>query len=199
MTTIRKCRNCGKEEPPGKKYCSYCGSDAFESIKKEPPPKINDGNPPRSIAQPEESTFWPTVLKLAAIVAAIYFVGIPMVQKTDWYQKTYHPKKYWTKHWTKEIKSLEKGIKFDREDIVDAQLEIRKLEATADIVVAQEVNFAKSIGESTSEARRDAKEMIEEDINDWIEILRDSKEDLRNDKRKLERARSELAIIRKGE
>ena len=76
--------------------------------------------------------------------------------------------------------------------IRDAAIEIKKMQLTASLQIAQEVNSAKSLGLSTEEAKREAVEMLKMEIKSLREDIEFWKEMLKKDTEQLEEVSSHL-------
>ena len=127
-------------------------------------------------------------IKVVIIGIALFLVGF-YVWKTDTFQRKFFPKNYWQN----QVQSSKSNIKSVRCLIREAMIELIKLQSTAKLEVAQEVNLARSIDMDPDEARRRAVEKI----RDQIKVLRDEilmlRELLSEEKKRLEQAKEELS------
>jgi hypothetical protein len=87
------CTSCGKEVPPGKKFCEYCGTPleqpavapaaAAIPVPVSPAPVI----PPAATVPPAGGSGKTTVIAgivvLLVVIAGIYFIGLPMLSGTS--------------------------------------------------------------------------------------------------------------------
>ena len=121
---------------------------------------------------------------------ALILVG-STVWNSNWFHKEVFPKEYWSK----QVALLEESIVMDQSMIRDAAIELKKLQLTANLEVAQEINTAKSLGFSTEDARRDAVEMIKMEVKDLRDDMEIWKEMLQKDREKLEKARVRLSQV----
>jgi len=83
------CTSCGKEVPPGKKFCEYCGAPVEQPAAVPAAPS----GPPAVPAAPVSSPPLPAspsggsgktiiiggILALLVLVAAVYFIGLPLI------------------------------------------------------------------------------------------------------------------------
>ncbi|MFH1935422.1 MAG: hypothetical protein ABIN18_28105 [Pseudomonadota bacterium] len=112
-----------------------------------------------------------------------------LVWNSDWFQREYFPKEYWSE----QVNLYEDEVSMDRYLVRDAAIELKKLQMTAKLQVAQEINLAKSLGLSTEEARKEAVEMIKVEIQDLRDDIAMWKDMLKKDQEELEKARSRLS------
>ena len=122
---------------------------------------------------------------------ALILIGIT-VWNSNWFHREVFPKEYWSK----QVALLEDSIAMDQSMIRDAVIELKKLQLTANLEVAQEINSAKSLGFSTEDARRDAVEMIKMEIKDSRDDIGIWKEMLQKDQERLEKARVRLSQVK---
>ena len=120
-------------------------------------------------------------IKKGLIVITIIIAG-SVVWGSDWFQREFFPKKYWSK----QVALLENTVSMDEAMVRDAAIELKKLQLTAKLQVAQEINSAKSLGLSTEEARKEAVETIKieiqalrDEIAMWNEMLKEDREELK--------------------
>ena len=131
-------------------------------------------------------------MKMRKFLFGIFLILVAIaVWDSNWFHREFFPKEYWSKQVTR----LEASIDMDKAMIRDAVIELKKLQLTAGLQVAQEINSAKSLGFSTEEARRDAVEMIKMDVKDLREDMEIWKEVLQKDTEKLEEVRARLSQV----
>ena len=118
-----------------------------------------------------------------ALILVVIFIW-----NSDWFNKEFFPKEYWSKQVTR----FESLIVMDEAMIRDTAIEIKKLQLTASLQIAQEINSAKSIGLSTEEAKIEAVEMLKMDIKNLREDIQFWKEMLKKDTEQLEEVSSRL-------
>lgn len=123
------------------------------------------------------------------ILLGIVAVGCYYIWKSDSFQKAVFPEKYWQE----KVDSLERVIEFNNGLIRSAYRDLKKIQLTAKIDIADSMDSAESIG-LTKEIARD---MAVQEIKDKIEAnrqmikkLTDFNEKYRKD---LEIAKKELA------
>ena len=75
----------------------------------------------------------------------------------------------------------------------DTAIELKKLQMTAPLEVAQEINLAKSTGMDVDEARKMAVEEIKEKVNVLRDQIKALRELLEEEKKELEHAKKKLA------
>jgi hypothetical protein len=127
-------------------------------------------------------------IKQILIGIAIIVVGA-LVWNSDWFQRGYFPKKYWSE----QVSLNEDAVSMDRAMVRDAAIEFKKLQMTTKLQIAQEINTAKSLGLSTEEARKEAVEMIKMEMQDLRDDIAMWKDMLKKDQEELEKARSRLS------
>ena len=127
-------------------------------------------------------------IKRALIFIVIVIVGF-VVWETDWFQKEFFPREFWSNR----VMLLEDTISMDEAMVRDTAIELKKLQMTAKLQVAQEINFAKSLGLSTDEARKEAVEMIRMEIQSLRDDMAMWNEMLKKDREELEKARAQLS------
>ena len=127
-------------------------------------------------------------IKKAFVIIAIA-IGSFAVWNTDWFQKEFYPKKYWSKR----VIFLEDSVSTDKAMVRDAAIKRKKLQMTAKLQVAQKIISAKSLGLSTEEARKEAVGMIRMKIQDLRDNMTMWNDMLKKDREKLENARSQLS------
>jgi len=79
------CTSCGKEVEPDQKFCEHCGAlqEPAESILTDSPPPLQT---PAALPQPptpgvsKNTLMIIGVVAVLAVVAALYFVGLPLIQ-----------------------------------------------------------------------------------------------------------------------
>ena len=129
-------------------------------------------------------------MKLKAIILAIALVSAALyIWKTDTFQRQVFPKDYWQE----QVQSSQSAIELTRGMIRDAMIELKKLQMTAKLEIAQEVNLAKSMGMDTEEARKMAVEEIRKKIKELLEEIKMLRELLKEEERKLDQAKEKLA------
>lgn len=221
MSATKDCPSCGTIHFYYKSICDYCGYNFLSGVWPEHKKRLeykeryelqqqremvlgtidnNFHNGPEMT--PAEGVKWANVFKIAKVISVIVviacFITLPNVLKSDWFLIKYFPEKYWNKkqkYWQDKVSDLEGSVAFDLELIADTRLEIKKLKATSKYAVAQEANLARSVGESVIQAKKEAKEMIKQNLDDLKEELLSWEEDLINDKNELENAKSNLSIV----
>ena len=133
-------------------------------------------------------------LRTAVILVAVIIAGY-YIYKTDTFQRQFFPKRYWQE----QVESTQSSINLANGMLRDTAIELVKLQMTAPLKVAQEINFAKSTGMDVYKARKMAVDEIKIKVNvlrDQIKTLRDQKalrELLEEEKKELEHAKKKLA------
>ena len=118
---------------------------------------------------------------------ALILVGA-FIWNSNWFNKEFFPEQYWSK----QVTHFENLVVMDKAMIRDAAIEIKKMQLTASLQIAQEVNSAKSLGLSTEEAKREAVEMLKMEIKSLREDIEFWKEMLKKDTEQLEEVSSHL-------
>lgn len=122
-------------------------------------------------------------MKINQVIFGIVIVSImSAVWNSNWFQKEFYPKEYWSK----QVTLFENAVTMDRHTIQDSIIELKKLQMTASLQIEQEVNSAESLGISRAEAAKETAEMIEmeaqylrEDIVFWKDFLSKDEEKLK--------------------
>lgn len=128
-------------------------------------------------------------IKRALIISAIAIIGF-VIWDFDWFQKEFFPKEYWSK----QVGLLEGTVSVDETMVRDTAIEFKKLQMTAKLQVAQEINSAKFLGLSTEETQKKAVENIKIEIQNlregmtmWNEMLKKHQEELKKARGNLSR------------
>ena len=107
----------------------------------------------------------------------------------DTIKRKVSPKSYWKK----KVEDLEWFVKFTAGSIKESILERKKILATKDIVIAQAGISARSVGDSSAMAKKEAREEIREDLQVEREIVKEERKALRCYQIWLRKAREEFA------
>lgn len=128
-------------------------------------------------------------MKLTAtvILVAIIIVG-HHIYNTNTFQRQFFPKKYWQE----QVQSSQSSIEFMNGMLRDTAIELKKLQMTAQLEVAQEINMAKSMGMDIDEARKMAIDEIKEKINIMRDEIKNLRELLEEEKQELEHAKKKV-------
>jgi hypothetical protein len=125
---------------------------------------------------------------LTKVVLTWIAFGAFFFTETDTYKRLVHPEKYWSK----QVKALESGIAYSESELKNVYLERQKLERTANLTIAQEVNEAVSIGGDPEKARASAirevdaeYEVLDLEAEVWIKQIEASRKELDNAKAEL--------------
>ena len=124
------------------------------------------------------------ILVLVAVIIAGYYI-----YKTDTFQRQFFPKRYWQE----QVESTQSSINLANGMLRDTAIELMKLQMTAPLEVAQEINFAKSTGTNVDEARKMAVDEIKIKVNDLRDQIKALRELLEEEKKELEHAKKKLA------
>ena len=130
-----------------------------------------------------------------AMIKFLIGIALILVGITVWNSNWFHREVFSKEYWSKQVALLEESIVMDQSMIRGAAIELKKLQLTANLEVAQEINTAKSLGFSTEDARRDAVEMIKMEVKDLRDDMEIWKEMLQKDREKLEKARVRLSQV----
>jgi len=87
------CTSCGKEVPPGKKFCEYCGTPVEQPAGAPPAPFIPAPVPPAPVIPPAvpvppaggsgKTMAIAGIVVLLVVIAGVYFIGLPMISGTS--------------------------------------------------------------------------------------------------------------------
>lgn len=123
------------------------------------------------------------------ILLIIILVGDYYIWKSDSFQKRVFPEKYWQK----EVRSLERVIEFNEGIIRSAYRDLKKIQLTAKLEVADYVDSADLLGMTKKEAREAAIEKGKEDIEANRQMIKEMQEMNAKFKKELEHARRQLS------
>ena len=80
------CTSCGKEVPPGKKFCEYCGAPLEQPAVAPAAPVIPAPVPPVPVTPPAggsgKTMAIAGIIVLLIVIAGAYFIGLPLLSGT---------------------------------------------------------------------------------------------------------------------
>jgi len=113
----------------------------------------------------------------------------PFVYRSDWFKREFFPKEYWSK----QVSSFEGNLSLDESMLRDTAIEIKKLQITRDLRIYQEVNFAKSVGISVAETRKETIDSIKMEMEVLRSEMKMWRDNIDKDKKNLDHAKTMLS------
>ncbi len=128
-------------------------------------------------------------IAIAVVVAGLLVTAALSICETDAFQRQFFPKDYWQK----QVRSSQWAIKLTRGTIRNTMIELEKLQMTAELDVAKQVNSAKLIGMDADVVRKIAVAGITGKAKFLREEIKWLNERLEEEEPKLDQAKEKLA------
>jgi hypothetical protein len=121
-------------------------------------------------------------------IAFLVIVACCYIWKSDFFQKAVFPEEYWQK----QVSSLEKVIEFNEVFIRSAYRDIEKIQLTAQVDIADNIDSAEMLGMTKEAAMQDAVEETKENTEANRELIKELSDTNSKLKREIEQTKKEL-------